>query len=293
MLLYTCDGNESLALHLASGSGMKRGALTWHRFPDGETLVQVETPPEKEVCILCTLADPDTRMLPLLLTAAALHAQGAAKVGLIAPYLAYMRQDIAFHPGEAVAALHFGALIGQHFDWLVTVDPHLHRIHALSEVIACPSRELHASSALADWIRDKVRDPLLVGPDAESAQWVSATAQSVGTAWCHLQKVRLGDLDVRVTVPEGVEARGRTAVLVDDIVSSGRTLAAAAGALRQRGFETIQCVAVHGLFAADCRETLRRAGIEQVTVTNSVPQAESRIDLALLLAEGVRSIGAV
>ena len=290
MQLYACAGNEPLAFQLGSELGAKRGALTWHRFPDGETRVRIETPPEAQACVLCTLADPDTRIMPLLLTAAALRAQGAVRVGLIAPYLAYMRQDMAFNPGEAVAARHFGALLGQHFDWLVTVDPHLHRIHDLGEVLTCPSRDLHAAPLLADWIRASVRAPVLVGPDAESAQWVSATAQRADAPWFNLHKERLGDMDVRVALPQGIRAEGRTAVLVDDIISSGRTLAAAAAALQRAGFTAIQCVGVHGLFAGDARAVLRRAGIGPVTVTNSVSQPESRIDLAPLLAEGVRGM---
>lgn len=290
MQLYACSGNEPLGLRLSSELGIDPGALTWHRFPDGETLVRIETPPGREVCILCTLADPDPRIMPLLLTAEALRAQGAAHVGLIAPYLAYMRQDVAFRSGEAVAARHFGALLGQRFDWLVTVDPHLHRIHDLNEVVACPSRNLHAAPLLADWIRMNVRAPVLVGPDGESAQWVSAAAQRIGAPWFNLQKQRLGDLDVRVTLPEDVEAGGRTAVLVDDIISSGRTLAAAAAALKGSGFDAVHCVAVHGLFAGDARTLLKSAGIAQLAVTNSVPQPESRIDLAPMLAEGVRAM---
>ena len=290
MLLYTCAGNESLAFRLSAELSMKRGALTWHRFPDGETLVRIETPPEDQVCVLCSLADPDSRVMPLLLTAAALRAQGAVRIGLIAPYLAYMRQDTAFHPGEAVAARHFGALLGQRFDWLVTVDPHLHRIHDLNEVVPCPSRNLHAAPLLADWIRSNVRNPVLVGPDAESAQWVSAAAERAAAPWFNLEKQRLGDLQVRVTLPDRIRPEGRAAVLVDDIISSGRTLVAAALALRDEGFETIQCVAVHGLFAGDCRDMLRTAGIRQVAVTNSIPQPESRIELAPLLAEGVQQL---
>lgn len=293
MQLYASASNELLAHGLTADLAIAQGALTWHRFPDGETLVRVETSPEPEVCILCTLADPDPRIMPLLMTAAALRAQGATRVGLIAPYLAYMRQDRSFHPGEAVAAEHFGALLGQRFDWLVTVDPHLHRIRDLREVIACPSLALHAAPLLADWIGANVPDPVLVGPDDESAQWVSAAAERIGAPWFTLTKLRHGDLDVQTTLPDGIQPTGRQPVLVDDILSSGRTLAQAAGALRTRGFATPQCVAVHGLFAGDARSALKTVGITQVAVTNSIPQPESRIDIAPLLAEGVRSMEAI
>lgn len=290
MQIFACPGNESLAHRLAAGSGLQQGTLSWHRFPDGESLVRIGTVPETDVCILCTLADPDARTLPLLLTAAALRAQGAARVGLLAPYLAYMRQDMLFNPGEAVAARHFGALLGERFDWLVTVDPHLHRIHDLSEVVPCPSVTLHAAPLLADWIRANVRSPVLVGPDDESAQWVAAAAAKARVPWFRLDKQRLGDLSVRMTLAADVRPADHTAVLLDDILSSGRTLAAAAAILMAKGFTAVECVAIHGLFAGDARAVLRAAGITRVAVTNSVPQPESCIDVAPLLAEGLHAL---
>jgi ribose-phosphate pyrophosphokinase len=291
MQLYACTGNEPLAFGLISHLGITRGALDWHRFPDGETLVRIETPPDREVCILCTLADPDPRIMPLLMTAEALRAQGAGRVGLIAPYLAYMRQDKSFHPGEAVAARHFCTLLGQRFDWLVTVDPHLHRIHDLNEVMGCPSRSLHAAPLLAEWIGSNVPDPVLVGPDGESAQWVSEAAARIGAPWFTLTKERLGDLDVRVSLPRVAPLEGRNPVLVDDIISSGHTLVEAAAALRAQGHEApLRCAAVHGLFAGDARGLLKAAGFSQAVVTNRVPQPESRIDIAPMLAEGIRTM---
>jgi ribose-phosphate pyrophosphokinase len=290
MQIYACPGNESLADSVAGRLGVSRGDLEWHRFPDGETRVRIQTPPQEEVAIFCTLANPDPRFLPLLLTAAALRAQGATRVGLVTPYLAYMRQDAAFNSGEAVAARHFGALLGERFDWLVTVDPHLHRIHDLGEVLRCPSRNMHAASLLADWIHANVPNPLLVGPDGESAQWVSDVAARIGAPWFSLTKQRLGDLEVHSIVPEQMKAVGRGVVLVDDILSSGRTLTEAASALRTRGFETSCCVAVHGIFADGAREALRAAGIARIAVTNSVPQPEAVIDLSPVLAEGVRAL---
>lgn len=291
MRVYACPGNEGFAAGLARELGAAQGEARWHRFPDGESLVRIATPPAGEdVCLVCTLADPDPKLLPLLFAAAALREQGAKRVGLVAPYLAYLRQDTRFHPGETVSARHFGAILARHFDWLVAVDPHLHRLASLSEVFPRPACAVQAAPALAAWIRANVADPLLIGPDAESAQWVEAVAALTGAPSTHLHKERLGDREVQVSLPEAGRWRGRQAVLVDDIVSTGRTLVAAAGRLKSLGFDPPACLAVHGLFAGDARAALLAAGIGRIAVTNTVAQPDAVIDVVPLVAEGVRGL---
>jgi len=291
MRLYAYPGNERLRDALAARLGVGRGSADWHRFPDGETLVRIDTPPDGEVCLVCTLDDPDPKILPLLFAADALRTQGATRVGLVAPYLAYMRQDKSFNAGEAVSSHHFSALLAQHFDWLVTVDPHLHRLLDLGEVFPRPYRVLHAAPLLGAWIQANVANPLLIGPDAESAQWVSAVAAKLGAPWTYLTKQRYGDLEVSMSLPvDAPKGEGRRPVLVDDIVSSGRTLAEAARLLKEQGHGAPWCVAVHGLFAGDARSVLDAAGFVCIAVTNTVTQPESVIDVTSLLEAGMQDL---
>jgi ribose-phosphate pyrophosphokinase len=145
--------------------------------------VRVEAPVEgRYALIACTLDRPDDKLVPLLLLAAAVRETGARSVGLVAPYLAYMRQDRRFQPGEPISARHVAAWISRHVDWLVTVDPHLHRIADLSQVYSVPARVVHAADSVAAWVRAEVRKPVLIGPDEESAQWVGDVARRAGLA---------------------------------------------------------------------------------------------------------------
>lgn len=293
MLIYACPGNETMADALASHLKARRGIAVWHRFPDGETLVRIDTPPEGEqACLVCTLNDPDPKIPPLLFAAETLRNMGASRVGLVAPYLSYMRQDAQFHPGEALSSRYFSKLLSRYFDWLATIDPHLHRTAALSEVFAQSNCTAHAGKALGDWIRTHVNAPFLIGPDAESGQWVSAVAESVGASWCTLKKERRGDRDVRVSLPDGAMPKGRNPVLIDDILSSGQTMAVAASRLKALGLPSPICVAIHGIFAAGARDALRAAGVGRIAVTNTIPQPEAVIDVAPLLAEGMSWLAA-
>ena len=113
---------------------------------------------------------------------------GASLIVLVAPYLAYMRQDKRFHTGEAITSRTFASMLSAAVDGLVTVDPHLHRYHALDEIYRVPTRVVASAPAIARWVRKNVANPLLIGPDTESEQWVAAVARDAGAPGIVLQK---------------------------------------------------------------------------------------------------------
>lgn len=282
-------GNEPLADELAGRLSLDRVAATVRRFPDGESHVRVEASVQgRDALIACTLDRPDDKLVPLLLLAAAIRETGALTVGLVAPYLAYMRQDRRFQPGETISARHVGAWISRYVDWLVTVDPHLHRISNLSQVYSVPSSVVHAADSVAPWIRAHVRNPLLIGPDEESAQWVSDVAKDAGAPFVVLTKTRRGDRDVEVSVPDVGRWRLHTPVLVDDIVSTARTMIETVRHLRQVGLPAPVCVAVHAVFAQSAFEDLRTAGAADIVSCNTISHPSNRISLDAAIAAAVR-----
>jgi ribose-phosphate pyrophosphokinase len=238
------------------------------------------------VAVICTLDRPDDKFLPLAFAAATARDLGADRVGLVAPYLAYMRQDRQFKEGEGITSAHFARLISSAFDWLVTVDPHLHRYRELGEIYRIPTVTLHAASLLSDWIKAHVQRPLLIGPDAESEQWVSAVAARAEAPHIVLRKERFGDRDVRVTVPDLARWSDRTPVLIDDIVSSARTMIEAARHLAAARLPRPVCVAVHALFSGDAYQSLRQAAA-LIATTNAVPHETNAIDIAPLFTSSV------
>jgi ribose-phosphate pyrophosphokinase len=284
-------GNERLAGEVARALGVEVLLLQTRSFPDGETYVRIDdVRPGEEVVVVATLARPDEKLLPLAFVADAVRDLGAARVGLVAPYLAYLRQDARFLPGEAVTSRTFARLLSSSFDWLVTVDPHLHRYASLDEIYAIPSRVVAAAPHLAAWIGAHVRDPLVVGPDAESEQWAAEIARRAGAPHVVLVKRRRGDRDVEVDVPDLSRFRGRTPVLVDDIVSTAHTMIEAVRGLRAAGFASPACAAVHAIFAAGALEELRAAGAGLVVTCDTIVHPTNAIGLAEDLAAAVAAM---
>ncbi len=258
-----------------------------HHFPDGESLVRLPEALPAEVVFFTSLDRPNARLIELELAAAAALELGATRLTLIAPYLCYMRQDIAFHPGEAVSQHIIGALLARHFDTLVTVDPHLHRTEHLAEAV--PVRRavtLTAAPAMAAALHERGDTPVLLGPDEESEQWVARIAGMAGLDFGIARKRRSGDRDVHITLPE-IELAGRNVVLVDDIASTGRTLVETARALGTRNVKSVSVMVTHALFVGDAIAQLHAAGVTDIISTDSVRHDSNRIPLAELLATGL------
>jgi ribose-phosphate pyrophosphokinase len=289
-VVLALPGNEDLAAGVARSLGAEHGANPSRSFPDGETYVRVTMPVRgRDVVLLGTLDRPDERTIPALLTAAALRDLGARSVGLVAPYLAYMRQDARFVPGEGITSAYFARLVSAHVDWLVTVDPHLHRYRSLDAVYTIPALALSAAPRIAAWIVGHVRRPIVVGPDGESAQWVDAVAAEGGLPTMVLEKIRRGDREVEISVPDAARWRGHTPVVVDDIISTAGTMIAAVRLLRRARLRPPVCVGVHAVFAPGAYASLRRAGAARVVTCNTIAHRSNAIDVAEILAAGVRA----
>lgn len=287
-LLIPLPGHEAVAEALAALLPGELALASWHAFPDGETLVTLPPVAGRDVVLVCSLHQPDPQVMPLLFAADAARELGARRIGLATPYLAYMRQDRRFHDGEAVTSRTFAALLSRYLDFLVTVDPHLHRYDSLDEIYTLQAVAVSASPAIARWLQARQPDALLVGPDEESAQWVSAIAALAGLPHAVLTKVRHDDFHVEVSLPDAGRWHGRQPVLVDDIISSARTLVAATDSLRRCGLAAPWCVGVHGLFSADAVAALEAAGVAGVVTCNTVRHASNGIDVLPELAEGLR-----
>ena len=285
-IIHSLPSSSRDAARLASRLGLPFHEIAIHGFPDGEIRITAG-PAAPATIIYASLDRPNEKLIALIFAAEALRHGGAKRLILLAPYLCYMRQDTAFHEGEAVSQKTIGALIAGCVDRVITVDAHLHRtpdIRAVFPGIAADN--LSAMPAIAATLRETGLDPatIVVGPDAESQAWVSDLAGRLGLSSVVAQKTRRGDRTVEIGFADPTRLAGHPALIVDDIVSSGGTMIACARALTAAGAITIDAVITHALFSEDAYRDMVRAGISSIRSTHSVPHPTNAIRLDDLFA---------
>lgn len=287
-IVFSLSPAAGMAEELARYYEADLGELETRRFPDGETYLRLRTPVSgRDVVLLATLDRPDTKLAALLFAADAMRDQGARSVALAAPYLAYMRQDKAFNPGEAVTSKSFARLLSFYFDFLVTVDPHLHRVTKLEEIYTVPAKVVPAAPSIADWIKTNVPDAFLIGPDEESEQWVLDVAERAHVPSAVLEKQRWGDFDVAISGGGLAGIKDKQPVIIDDIASSARTLIETVKMLLEAGSKAPICIVVHPIFAGDAYEDLLSAGAKQVISVNAIEHETNAVDVSRPIAEAL------
>lgn len=290
MLLLAFPDYQQQAQRLAAALAIPVASVSLHRFPDGESLLRLPPALPEYVIVYRSLDHPNDKLVELMLCASTARELGAKRITLVAPYLCYMRQDTANHPGEAVSQRIVGKWLAALFDDVITVDPHLHRISRLEQAI--PLRNavaLSAAPAIAAFLRRQLPHALLLGPDSEAEQWVAGIAAEIGFEYAVAAKVRRGDRQVEMTLPDK-DYCNKSVVIIDDMASTGRTIAKAARLLLAAGAARVYAVVTHPLFCGDAEQHIKDAGVTTIWSTDSIAHPTSVIALDMLLAEAMRAI---
>lgn len=291
LALHAFGEDEAPARRLAEAMALPLNLVQTHRFPDGE-IVPRTLPPGRTTLVYRSLADPNEKLIELLLAADAWRRNGADRLILIAPYLCYMRQDAEFSRGEPVSQRVIAGLLDRTFDRILTVDPHLHRTSQLADLFAhAQSTHLHGADALISSIEPVLQRPdlVVVGPDVESAPWTARIAARLKASSVTLVKRRRGDNNVDLAAPDAFPVAGRPVLIVDDICSTGGTLIAATRLAREAGASSVVIFVTHALFKPALLHELRIAGADRVLSTDSCTHPTNAVALAPILAEALQS----
>lgn len=305
--LYPLFDPAGVGARTAEACSIPLGELRYRHFPDGESYLRIlDQCAGQHVAIFAQLDQPDLKLPGLMFAAIQLREMGAASVSLIAPYLPYMRHDDRFNEGEALSSRIVSRWLQGHFDGLITVDPHLHRYEDMAELYQIPTITLKATQAMESWLQSHCSQACIIGPDAESEQWVRPLAERLNAPWWVLRKVRSGDRDVAVSTTgaeysddeqsliERLRDGALTPVLVDDILSTGMTIKQAAHQLDTLGIGKAICLVTHPLFsdhhAQDVGPFTLDACVREVVSSNTIHHPSNGLDVVPVLVEGLKTL---
>ena len=281
-------GQEALAGKIAKQLDAQVGSVSLRQFPDTEHYVKLNDRVEgKSVIVLAALHEPDTKILPLLFLAQTLRSYGAFEVGLVAPYLPYMRQDQRFAPGECISSNSFADLISGAFDWLVTINPHLHRTKNLGDIYKIPTSVLHPTALVGDWIAEHIPNPLLLGSNESHHAWIEDVAKELDVPYLPFEKQRLDLKKVAVDVYGWQKYPDYGLVLIDDMISTASTMIAVVKELRSQKAPNPVCLGVHAIFAGDAYEQLKAQNPKDIVSCDTITHPTNQIEIWPLLIEGI------
>lgn len=290
-ILFSLFRYDYFANKIHEKLGYEIGKITQHQFPDEETVIQIDTDVNgRDIIFITSLDKPNTKILPLIFAAQTARTLGAKKIHLITPYLAYMRQDKQFEAGQGITSQYFAKLIAAYFDHLITIDPHLHRWHTLSDIYSIPTTLLHATHNIADWISQHITNPILIGPDGESAQWVEEIAKKAKVPFLISQKIRAGDRSVEISIPNISTYQNATPILIDDIISTAMTMIGTVKHLKALKMNPAVCIGVHAIFADNAYDDLLSTQIQSIVTCNTILHESNVIDVSDIIIDALKNI---
>jgi len=287
MIITSCGNSVKLAKVIAKKLKSKFSKLTISEFPDGDIYLRYNTKIKGKTIVIVNSFQPnsDESLFKIVFAADTAKQLGAKKVILVAPYLAYMRQDKMFNYGECISSRVMAKLLNNSIDKIITIDPHLHRYKSMKDIFRISAKKLTANSIISDFIRKKINNPVIIGPDRESYQWAEIIAKSVGCDVTVFKKKRYSSRHVEEEMIKTVDIKGKDVVIVDDIISTGHTIIEAAKKARKLGAKTITAIGVHGLFVENAVTKLKKAKINNIFSTNCIEHKTNKIDVSSIIVQ--------
>jgi ribose-phosphate pyrophosphokinase len=265
--MYVLGGTsaKNIARNLANKIQQPLLQATYKRFPDDEFYVRVLDNIAGEDVLIVQTAYPDPKIVELLLMQDAVHDAGAKKITVVLPYFGYSRQDKKFEEGEAISARAVAQHISMHADCVITVDPHKEHILKFFTV---PAYSCSAVPTIAQYLKEKNIN-FVLAPDKGAKERAKEAATLIDCEYDYLEKIRIDGTTVKIT-PKKLDAHGKHVAIIDDIISTGGTMANSIKELKKQGAKTVSIACTHGLFVGGAKEKLLSADCDEIISTDTI-----------------------
>lgn len=283
--MYILGGTsaKNLASNLASRLKQPLLNVTYKRFPDDEFYVRLLDDIAGQDVLIVQTAYPDPKIIELFLMQDAVYDAGAKKITVILPYFGYSRQDKKFEDGEAISARAIAQHISMRADCVVTVDPHKEHILKFFTV---PAYSCSAVGAIAQYLKKKHVD-FILAPDKGAKERAREAASLIGCEHDYLEKTRIDSTTVKIT-PKTLDAQGKHVAILDDIISTGGTMANSIKELKKQGAKTVLVACTHGLFIGDAKEKLLSVNCDEIISTDTIETEFSTVSVADCITQTIQ-----
>ena len=280
--MYILGGtsSEDIAKELAKISGEPLLEREIRRFPDGELYVRLLKKVENKDVVIIQNTYPDENIIELLLLQDAVSEGNAKNITVVIPYYGYGRQDKQFLDGEAVSAKALAQHISLKADRVILVDPH--KEHILN-FFSIPAQSCSPVEEITNYLKKK-KVEMLLAPDKGALERVETIANLMGCEYDYLEKKRI-DANTVVMETKSLDVKNKIIAIVDDIISTGGTMAKAVEELKRQGASRVLAVCTHGLFIGNAIEKLEKAKCDEIASTDTIKSKYSKIKIASAISK--------
>ena len=284
--MYVIGGSASgkVANDLSSSLKLSLAKIESNRFPDDELYVRILDDISDKHVLIVQSTYPDPNIIELFLLQEAAKEAGVKEVTVVIPYFGYARQDTKFKDGEPISAKAIAHLISLNADRIITVDPHKEHILDFFDV---PAFSCSAVSAIAKYLGKKNID-LVLAPDKGALNRSKNTSKIMNCDFDYLEKTRIDGKTIQIKT-KNLEVRNKNVAIIDDIVSTGGTMAKSIKELRKQGAKKVYVACTHGLFAGEAVKKLTSAGCDEIISTDTIESRFSKVKVSPCISYLLRS----
>lgn len=285
LLIATFPETRAIAKKVAKALRADYTEIFVEDFPDSEFHIALKkNPKNRKVVIMNSLArDPDRKLIETVLAGGIARDYKAKEVILMATYFPYLRQDKHFLNYDSFSSEHIMRLFAN-FDKIITIDPHLHRIHHMKDWLT-KAESISAKELIVDYIKKRFKNNFeILGPDGESVQWNKPIADKLGKEVVVLNKTRFSG--TKIKQQDFKDKLQTNVIMIDDIISTGKTLAGALTLAKKHGAKNLICIGIHGLLVGDAVKLITKHA--ELITTNTIINKYAKIDVSPIIIKALK-----
>ncbi|AEH06187.1 ribose-phosphate diphosphokinase [Methanothermococcus okinawensis] len=282
VIIVSGSDSQDLAFRVSKLTNSELLRTEFRKFPDGELYVRIHGDvKDKDIFLIQTQNNQNDSIVETILMCDALRDEGAKSINLVAPYLAYARQDKKFNIGEPISIRALAKLYSNLCDSLITINPHETHIKAFFDI---PFIYGNAVDKLAEYVKDKLKNPVVLSPDKGAIELAKTASEVLNCEYDYLEKTRISPTEINIA-PKTLDVKDKDVLIVDDIISTGGTMATAIGMLKEQGAKKVIASCVHPVLIGDALNKLYVGGADEVIGTDTYPSEVSKISVDTIIAD--------